>query len=49
MNYELSQRIKHDQREVNAAKKSLLDLEVEANLAGVPEAWREAPAERDAP
>lgn len=49
LNYELSQRIKKDQREVDAAKKGLLDLEVEANLAGVPQAWREAPAEVGAP
>jgi len=43
LNYQLSQRIKADQREVDAAKKDLLDLEVEANLASVPEAWRQAP------
>jgi hypothetical protein len=43
LNYELSQRIKRAQREVDDARKDLLDLEVEANLAGVPEAWRRAP------
>jgi len=41
LSYELSQRIKKQQREVDAARRELLDLEVEANLAGVPEAWRQ--------
>jgi len=49
MNYELSQRIKRHQRAVDEARKSLLDLEVEANLAGVPDAWRQAPGEVSAP
>ena len=40
LNYQLSQRIKQDQREVDAAKRNLLDLEVSANLAGVPDGWR---------
>lgn len=41
LDYELSQRIKRDKREVDDAKKGLLDLEVEANLANVPAAWRQ--------
>jgi len=49
MNYELSQRIKRHQRAVDEAKKRLLDLEVEANLAGVPDAWRQAPGQASAP
>jgi len=40
LNYGLSQRIKKNQEEADAAKRELLDLEVEANLANVPEAWR---------
>jgi len=40
MDYELSQRIKHEEKVVKEARRRLLDLEVEANIADVPEAWR---------
>ena len=40
MNYGLSQRIKRHESEVDDAKRRLVDLEVEANLASVPEDWR---------
>jgi hypothetical protein len=40
LSYELRQRMKREEAEVNDARRDLLDLEVQANLAGVPEAWR---------
>lgn len=39
-NYRLSQELKRKREESQRARQALLDLEVEANLAGVPEDWR---------
>jgi hypothetical protein len=39
-NYQLSLEIKRNRAELRRAEQALSDLEVEANLAGVPEAWR---------
>ncbi len=46
--YKLSQQVRREREEVNRSGRYLQDLEVEANLAGVPEGWRyvEAPAAR---
>lgn len=40
LSYELRQRIRRHEAQVDAARERLLNLEVEANLAGVPEGWR---------
>ena len=40
-NFSLSQEVKHQREEVKRTEKHLRDLEVEANLAGVPADWRE--------
>ncbi|HYB12017.1 MAG TPA: hypothetical protein VEG67_01015 [Myxococcota bacterium] len=40
-NFSLSQEVKHQREEVKRTEKHLRDLEVEANLAGVPPDWRE--------
>jgi hypothetical protein len=42
-NFSLSQDVKHQREEVKRTEKHLRDLEVEANLAGVPADWRESP------
>jgi hypothetical protein len=39
-NYQLSMEIKRNRSEVRRAEQALSDLDVEANLAGVPEDWR---------
>jgi hypothetical protein len=39
-NYQLSMEIKRQRGEVRRAEQALSDLEVEANLAGVPDDWR---------
>jgi len=39
-NYRLSQDLKRKREESERARQALRDLEVEANLAGVPESWR---------
>jgi hypothetical protein len=39
LNYGLKQTIRRKRVEVERAERALLDLELEANLAGVPEAW----------
>lgn len=41
LDYQLSRRIKRHKAEIERLERALLDLEVEANLAGVPEEWRE--------
>jgi hypothetical protein len=41
--YRLSQELKRGREEVDRAERALHELEVEANLAGVPEAWRAVP------
>jgi len=38
--YKLSQQVRRGREEVDRSGRSLQDLEVEANLAGVPEGWR---------
>ena len=40
-NYKLVQEVKREEAEVQRLDKRLRDLEVEANLAGVPSEWRE--------
>ena len=40
MNYQLSRRLKTKREESLRTRQALRDLEVEANLAGVPEEWR---------
>jgi hypothetical protein len=40
LSYELRQRIKRQEAEVERARRKLRDLQVDANLAGVPESWR---------
>ncbi len=40
LDYQLRQRMNRERDAVARAEKGLRDLEVEANLAGVPEAWR---------
>jgi len=40
LSYELRQRIKRQEAAVERARVELRDLQVDANLAGVPEAWR---------
>jgi hypothetical protein len=39
MNFGLNQQIRRDREAVERTERELLDLKVEANLAGVPEAW----------
>ncbi len=43
-NYPLTQEVKRQREAVERAEKKLRDLDVEANLAGVPQEWREVPA-----
>ena len=46
--YRISQQLKRDREEVERAERAIQDLEVEANLAGVPDDWRvDAAAEAD--
>lgn len=40
LNYEMRERIRRDEAALDAAKRQLVNLEIEANLANVPEAWR---------
>jgi predicted phage gp36 major capsid-like protein len=40
LDYRLSTQIRRNREEVKRAERALRDLEVEANLAGVPEQWR---------
>jgi len=40
-NFSLTQEVKHQREEVTRTEKHLRDLEVEANLSGVPADWRE--------
>jgi hypothetical protein len=42
-NYGLRQEIKRKREEVGRAERKLIDLVVEANLAGVPEEWYKKP------
>ena len=44
LDYKLSQTLKRQRAELERAHRRLQDLEVEANLAGVPETWRRPPA-----
>jgi len=41
LDYKLSQNLKRQREELQGAQRSLQDLDVEANLAGVPQSWRE--------
>jgi hypothetical protein len=40
LDYKLTQELRRNREEVDRAERQLQDLEVEANLAGVPEEWR---------
>jgi len=44
-NYRLSRALKSKREEASRARQALRDLEVEANLAGVPESWRRSALE----
>ena len=44
LDFKLSQELKRCREELERSERQLQDLEVEANLAGVPEHWREADA-----
>jgi hypothetical protein len=41
--YKLTQQLKRDREELARAERAVQDLDVEANLAGVPEDWRREP------
>lgn len=41
--YRLTQQLRRDREELARAKRAVQDLDVEANLAGVPEDWRQEP------
>jgi hypothetical protein len=43
MSYRLRQELRKQREELSAAERRLTDLEVEANLAGVPEEWTRLP------
>ncbi|HVH20778.1 MAG TPA: hypothetical protein VNF72_20995 [Myxococcota bacterium] len=43
MSYRLRQELRKQREELSAAERRLTDLEVEANLAGVPEEWTRPP------
>lgn len=45
MSYRLRQELRKQREELSAAERRLTDLEVEANLAGVPEEWTRPPDE----
>ena len=45
-NYRLSQDLRRKREEAERTRQALLDLEVEANLAGVPESWQKDAAVR---
>jgi hypothetical protein len=45
MSYRLRQELRKQREELGAAERRLTDLEVEANLAGVPEEWTRPPDE----
>jgi hypothetical protein len=40
LNYEMRERIRRNEASLDEAKRNLVNLEIEANLADVPEAWR---------
>jgi hypothetical protein len=40
LNYEMRERIRRNEAALDEAKRHLVNLEIEANLANVPEAWR---------
>ena len=44
LDYKLSQDLRRSREEVERAERQLQDLGVEANLAGVPEDWRQPEA-----
>jgi hypothetical protein len=44
LDYKLTQELRRNREEVERAERQLQDLEVEANLAGVPVEWRGQPA-----
>ena len=44
LSYQLRQKIRRQEGEVASAKEQLLNLEVEANLKGVPDEWRSVEA-----
>jgi hypothetical protein len=41
--YKLTQQLKRDREELARSERAVQDLDVEANLAGVPEDWRREP------
>jgi hypothetical protein len=45
MSYKLRQELRNQREELASAERRLTDLEVEANLAGVPEEWTRPPGE----
>ena len=49
MSYKLRQELRNQREELAAAERRLTDLEVEANLAGVPEEWTRPPGEAPKP
>lgn len=48
LSYKLRQEIRRRREEVDRAKRQLQELNTEASLAGVPEAWRRPPQHQDA-
>ena len=49
MSYKLRQELRNQREELASAERRLTDLEVEANLAGVPEEWTRPPGETPKP
>jgi hypothetical protein len=49
LDYKLTQELRRNREEVERAERQLQDLEVEANLAGVPVEWRGEPAAPTSP
>jgi len=49
LDYQLSQKMRRQREAVERSEKNLHDLEIEANLAGVPEAWQRAGTEDASP
>ncbi|HVN39309.1 MAG TPA: hypothetical protein VMW19_14165 [Myxococcota bacterium] len=49
MSYKLRQELRNQREELANAERRLTDLEVEANLAGVPEEWTRPPGEAPKP
>lgn len=49
LDYQLSQSLRRQREEVERSESHLHDLEIEANLAGVPETWQQAGTQDAAP